>query len=230
MMIAAFGLIGTVLIYYFGKKIYDKKKKVYLSPLLLVPVAIILILLLSGASYADYATGAQWLTKLLGPATVAMAVPLYKNLQLLKENTRAIMSGILIGCILAITSSVVLAELLHFDWQTVLSLAPRSVTTPIAMNISGMLGGNGTLTAVFVIITGLLGIVVGPILIKLLKLRSSVSKGIVLGMGAHGCGISKALEFGPEEGTIASLAMIIMAGFTLAWAPVIVPFLEHLRL
>lgn len=227
-MIAVFSLLGTILIYLIGKKIYDKQKKFYLSPLLLVPLVTILVLQLSGASYSDYEAGAEWLTKLLGPATVAMAVPLYKNLQLLKQHTKAIFAGIFAGCILAIASSVFFSELLGFNWQTVLSIAPRSVTTPIAMNISGMIGGNGTLTAVFVIITGLIGIVVGPLLIKVLKLRSSVSKGVVLGMGAHGCGISKALEFGNEEGTIASLAMIIMAGFTLVWAPVIVPVLQRL--
>lgn len=227
-MIAVISLLGTISVYLLGKKIYAQQRKFYLSPLLIVPLVTILVLLVSGASYADYEAGAQWLTKLLGPATVAMAVPLYKNLQLLKKNTKAIFAGIFAGCLLAITTSVIFSALLGFNWQTVLSIAPRSVTTPIAMNISGMIGGNGTLTAVFVIITGLIGIVVGPFLIKALKLRSSVSKGIVLGMGAHGCGISKALEFGSEEGTIASLSMIIMAGFTLVWAPLIVPVLQHL--
>ena len=226
MMIGLILLLITVGVYRGSKTVYAIHQRIYLSPLLVVPTILIAILLLFGISYPDYQTGGQWLTRLLGPATVAMAVPLHKNFDLLLKHKAAILTGVASGAVLAVLSSAGLALMFGLSREIVLSIAPRSVTTPIAINIAEMVGGNETLAAVFVIMTGLIGIVIGPLLISRLRIESSVAKGLLLGMGAHGCGISKALELGEEEGAIASLAMIITAGSTLFIAPVFLSLIK----
>lgn len=219
--------MGTILVYWVSKVLYHKYKLVVLSPLIIVPLVLIILLVQTRISYTDYVGGAKWLTMMLGPATVAMAIPLYKNFKILKRYALEILTSIFIGSTLAIISSMILSSMLKFNQQIVISIAPRSVTTPIAIDISKIIGGVQTLTAVFVLLTGLVGLIVGPLIIKVLRIQSSAAKGVLLGLGAHGCGISKAIELGSEEGSIASLAMLIAAGITTALAPVIVPVISH---
>ncbi|HEX3014926.1 MAG TPA: LrgB family protein [Desulfobacteria bacterium] len=227
MLLSLICLVITILTYCTSKAIYKKYSLVILSPLLVVPVILITLMAVNHISYTSYAGGAKWLTKLLGPATVAMAIPLHKHFDLLKKHAYEILTSLFVGASVAIVSSMLLSALLNFNHQTIISIAPRSVTTPIAIDISQIIGGVQTLTAVFVIITGLTGIIIGPLIIKTFRIHTTIAKGVLLGLGAHGCGISKALELGAEEGTIASLAMIVTAGLSLALVPLLVPFLAN---
>lgn len=218
-------IVATLTIYAISKKIYQRYPKVYLSPLLITPVMLILILMTRGISFEDYNTGGQWLSKMLQPATIAFAIPLYKYYDVLKKHAVVILVSVLTGSITAIVSSALIAELLKLDASMVNSLIPRSVTTPIAMNISQIIGGVPNITAVFVIITGLLGTMLGPMIVKWFRIESEVARGVLLGTGAHGTGTSKAFEFSSLTGTISSISMIVSALLTLGIAPILISLL-----
>lgn len=218
-------IVATLAIYAVSKKIYQRYPKVYLSPLLITPVMLILILMTRGISFEDYNTGGQWLSKMLQPATIAFAIPLYKYYDVLKKHAVVILVSVLAGSITAIVSSALIAELLKLDTSMISSLIPRSVTTPIAMNISQIIGGVPNITAVFVIITGLLGTMLGPMIVKWFRIESEVARGVLLGTGAHGTGTSKAFEFSSLTGTISSISMIVSALLTLGIAPILISLL-----
>lgn len=225
MILRLLGIVLTVLVYWGCKQLYRRLPVVVFTPIVTSLLILVVILVTTHYSYTSYMDSAHWLTDLLGPSIVAMAVPLHKNYALLKQNAVAILVGIGTGSTVAIVSSVLLARLFHLSRTTGLSLAPRSVTTPIAMEISNWLGGIPTLTGVFVILTALAGIIVGPLAIKYLRIQSAVAKGTLYGTAAHGIGTSKAFEMGQLEGTYASLSMIIAAGLSVALALLLVPML-----
>ncbi|WP_438432798.1 LrgB family protein [Gorillibacterium sp. sgz500922] len=224
-LIAIAGLLSTVAVYAAVRRLYGRKPSVLFTPILLVPIVLLLLLAVTGISYTAYNKGANILTFLLKPATVAFAIPIYKHFDLLKKHAWEILGSVLIGSFAGISTSMLVGELFRLSPQVVGSLAPRSVTTPIAMEISTMIGANATLTAVFVIITGLLGFIVGPSVIRMLSIESRVSKGILMGMSSHGVGTSKAFELGDVEGTVSSLTMVLAAIATFMLAPWIVPLL-----
>lgn len=219
------GFLGTAGVFILCKMIYKKYNKLWLSPLLTCPLIIIAFLLIFNIDYTEYNVGAQWLSKLLGPATVAFAIPIYKNFALIKKYALAISISLLTGCLAAFASSYVIASLFGLNHNIVKSLVPRSITTPIAMDISNFIGGEANMTAVFVIVTGLAGSIIGPIIIRFLAIRTSAAKGLMLGMGAHGCGTSKAFEFGELEGTFSSVAMILAALLSIVLTEFIFPFI-----
>jgi len=210
-LIASLCLLATVFIYFLSKKLSKKIPIMIFSPLIISPLAIILIIYLFKIDYSTYNDGAKYLTNLLGPATVAFAVPIYKNFHLIKKYAATIVFSLVFGVIIAFGSSYFLALIFGMSSETIYSIVPRSVTTPIAMDISSMIGGEPNMTAVFVIITGLAGSVVGPYIIKYCRIQSPSARGLMLGMGAHGCGTSTAFTFGELEGTFSSLAMILAA-------------------
>ncbi|AOZ94711.1 CidB/LrgB family autolysis modulator [Paenibacillus crassostreae] len=212
-------LILTLTIYYTAKFIYKKWTKVFLSPLLITPLALVLLLLWGGVPYETYNMGGQWLSDLLQPATVAFAVPLYKHFKVLKKHAVEIIASVLFGSIVAMITSVVLGKWMHLNSSLVTSLMPRSITTPIAINVSEVIGGVPNITAVFVIITGLLGTIIGPSVLKIFHIDNEVARGILLGTSAHGMGTSKAFELSKLSGTISSISMILAALFTLGMAP-----------
>lgn len=224
-LIAWFGLPLTLIIYWAAKKLYQRKNKVYFSPLLLTPLIIVVILMQTGVSYESYNVGAGWLSDLLQPATVAFAVPLYKNFQTLKKHAAEIMVSVISGSVMAIISSAFLAKWLHLSSSLTTSLVPRSITTPIAMNVSQTIGGVPNMTAVFVIMTGILGSMIGPSVMKVFRIKGDIARGILFGTSAHGTGTSKAFEFSSLSGTISSISMILAALFTLCTAPLLMSFL-----
>ncbi|MGE6516325.1 LrgB family protein [Lysinibacillus sphaericus] len=228
MLIAVISLLGTIAIFYTCKIFYQKFKKEWLTPMLITPLVIISVLLLTGTSYDSYNAGANILTNLLGPATIAFAVPIYKNFSLLKKHAFEIFFSIAVGSAVAIISSFFMALMLGLNDELVHSLVPRSVTTPIAMDISNMIGGSPTLTAVFVMTTGILGSLLAPLIIRLSRFRTPSAKGLMLGMGAHGTGTSKAFEFGELEGTFASLAMVVAALISIILSTTFFPVFEQL--
>ncbi|WP_134683796.1 CidB/LrgB family autolysis modulator [Brevibacillus migulae] len=225
MMLELFGISMTVVLYWAAKKLYQHKPKVYFSPLILSPLLIVGFLLWTGIPYETYNVSASWLTDLLQPATIAFAIPLYKSFATLKKHASEIIASVLCGSVVAIATSALLAQLFDLNLRMVDSLIPRSVTTPIAMNISEMVGGIPAVTAVFVIITGIFGSQVGPAIIRLLRIENEVARGVMLGTNAHGAGTSKAFEFSAITGTVSSLSMILAAFITLGVAPWFLPVL-----
>nr|WP_275900689.1 LrgB family protein [Paenibacillus periandrae] len=226
MLILALGcLIITIAVYGLAKRLYRAVPKVYLSPLLLTPTVVMLVLLLTGIPYETYHIGTEWLSEMIGPATVAMAVPLYKHLAILKKHALTIMVSVCFGSSLAIVSSVWLAKELHLQNQIIDSLAVRSTTTPIAMAVTEMLGGTPAITAIFVLMTGLFGMIVGPLIIRLCRIEHEIARGVLFGTSAHTAGTSKAFEFSVVSGSISSVAMMVTAFFTLGTAPLVLLWL-----
>ncbi len=225
MITGFFCLIATLAVYGISKILYRVHSKVYLSPLLITPLVLVVALIWMKVPYESYHAGGQWLSDLLQPATVAFAVPLYKYYNVLKKHAVEILVSVLSGSIVAMFSSAALAKWMHLDMTLITSLIPRSVTTPIAMNVSEGLGGVPNITAVFVIITGLMGAMLGPMVMKAFHIDNEVARGVLFGTSAHGTGTSKAFELSSRTGTISSISMILAALFTLGAAPMILPIL-----
>nr|WP_044481640.1 MULTISPECIES: CidB/LrgB family autolysis modulator [Paenibacillus] len=217
----------TLVVYVLSKHLYRIHPRVYLSPLLITPLTLVIGLIWTQIPYETYHSGGKWLSFLLQPATIAFAVPLYKYFDVLKKHMVEILASVLTGSVVAMLSSAVLAKWMHLDSELITSLIPRSVTTPIAMNISEMIGGVPNITAVFVIMTGLLGVTLGPLVAKLFRIESEIARGVLFGTSAHGTGTSKAFEFSSLTGTISSISMIVAGLFTLVAAPVIILLLFH---
>ncbi|WEJ71268.1 LrgB family protein [Pseudomonas sp. PSE14] len=216
-----FWLAATLGGYLLSRLLYRRYQQYWLSPIVFVPVLLFALAIPMHATYADYARDTNWLVALLGPATVAFAIPIWQQRALLARHWPALLTGMLAGTSMAIGSSWALAHALALDGQVTLSLLPRSITTPFAMEMSHDLGGVPSLTAAFVMITGVFGALVGGVLMRLLHLRSALARGALLGVGAHGAGTSRAYEFGGEEGSAAGLLMVLTGLFNLLMAPVL---------
>ncbi|AWB46342.1 CidB/LrgB family autolysis modulator [Paenibacillus sp. CAA11] len=225
MIIGLICLLFTLAVYWTSKRVYRAKPRIYLSPLLVTPLVLILCLLAAKIPFESYNKGGKLLTDLLQPATIAFAIPLYKYFNVLKKHAVVIFVSVLSGSIVAMITSAFLGKWMHMDTSLVNSLVPRSVTTPIAMNISQVIGGVPNMTAVFVIITGLLGSLIGPSVLKLFRIENEIARGVLLGTSAHGMGTSKAFEFSSLSGTISSISMILSALITLGVAPLFISLL-----
>ena len=220
-MIGAGWLAATVALYAAAAALHRRAPVALLSPLLTAPAALAAALLAGRVPYRAYMGGGRWLADLLGPTTVAFAVPLWRSRDLLRRHARELSAGLLAGCAVAVGSSVELARMAGLDGLLVASLAPRSITTPLAMEVATRLGGSPALAAVFVIATALVGLVLGDLGIRHLPLRSPLARGALLGMGAHGAGTAQALALGPVEGAIAGLTMISAGLLVIAAVPAI---------
>ncbi|OMF22677.1 CidB/LrgB family autolysis modulator [Paenibacillus sp. FSL H8-0259] len=217
----------TIAVYLLAKRIYASSGKMYTSPLIITPLLIIAFLLMTGSSYESYNAGGKWLSDLLQPATIAFAIPLHKNFRVLKKHAAEIAAGVLSGTVIAVISSMLLAKWLHLSGDLATSLVPRSVTTPIAMSISQSIGGVPSITAVFVILTGVLGTMMGPSVLRLFRIDNEIARGVSLGTAAHGTGTSKAFELSSLTGTISSIAMILTALFSIGLAPALIAVFLH---
>lgn len=227
MMTGLLLLALTVAVYLLAKRIYASSNKMYASPLIITPLLIISFLLMTGIPYESYNAGGKWLTELLQPATIAFAIPLHKNFKVLKKHAAEIAAGVLSGTVMAVLSSMLLAKWLHLSGDLATSLVPRSVTTPIAMSISQSIGGVPSITAVFVILTGVLGTLMGPSVLRLFRIDNEIARGVSLGTAAHGTGTSKAFELSSLTGTISSIAMILTALFSIGLAPALLAVFLH---
>ncbi len=191
---ALFWLAATVGGYLLSRQLYRRVKWYWLSPIVFVPVLLYALAIPTHTRYADYARDTNWLVALLGPATVAFAIPIWQQRELLMRHWPALLAGMFAGTAVAIGSSWALAQALALDGQVTLSLLPRSITTPFAMEMSHDLGGVPELTAAFVMITGVFGAVIGGTLLRVLRLRTPLARGALFGVGAHGAGTSSAIQ------------------------------------
>ncbi len=177
------------------------------NPVLIAIVLLVGLLLVTGTPYASYFQGAQYVHFLLGPATVALAVPMYAALGSIRRNAHAILPAILAGAVVASGSAMLIGRWLGGSRQVVLSLAPKSVTTPIAMGIAEQIGGNPSLAAVFVLITGLTGIALGPPLLALVGVTDWRARGLAAGTAAHGLATARILLLNETAGAFGGLAI-----------------------
>lgn len=212
----------TIGFYVAAKRLHRRWPRPWLMPLALTPALLILVVLTLHATYRDYIGGAGWLVTLLGPVTVAFAVPIYEQRGLIRRQWPVLIIGMLAGSATAIATGWALATLLGLDGTLRASLLPRSISTPFAMVVSGDIGGVPDLTAVFVVLTGLLGAVIGDVMLTWLPIRSAMARGALLGIGAHGAGTARAYEIGREEGSVAGLVMVLAGLFNVLMAPILV--------
>ena len=217
-----FGMIVSLLAYKIGFEIQKKWKKVYLNPLLIAIVLVIVFLLLTGISYETYQYGAKYLSYLLTPVTVCLAVPLYKQMETLKKNLAAILISIGIGCVVHAGILIAVTVLCKMDQQLLLSVMSKSVTTAIALGVTGEIGGIQGITVIGVMIAGIAGAVVGPSILKMFHITEPVAQGLALGSASHAVGTSKAIELGEIQAAMSSLAIVVTGILTVVIVPWVV--------
>lgn len=216
------GVAMSLAAYLAGMKIKEKFKLEIFNPLLLAIIILIITLSVFKIDYEDYNEGGKVISFFLGPATVALALPLYKKFELFKKNAVPILAGIVTGIITGILTIAGLSKLFNLTEELKMSLIPKSITTPIAMVLSEQLGGYSSITVAAVIITGILGAVLGPVLTKVFKIKDKVAVGIAMGNASHAVGTSKAMEMGETEGAMGSLTIALAGIITVLIAPFII--------
>lgn len=219
--IALASLLITVVLYGLVKTFYLKKRNWWSAPILAVPLLVIALVVLAKVPYRVYFEDTRWLTWMLGPATVAFAVPIYEHRAMIRRHWLSLSCGVLVGMPVAVFSSIWLARLLGLSELLQRSLAPRSISTPFALATASGIGASPDLTAVFVVMTGVCGMLLGEVMLAWMPLRSSLARGALFGAAAHAAGTAKASELGAEEGVVASLTMMLGGLATVFAAPLI---------
>ncbi|HDY3058897.1 TPA: LrgB family protein [Salmonella enterica] len=226
-------LIITLGIYSANKRLYRRFRKLPLMPLVLTPALLVLMLVFGHISWQNYIGESHWLLWLLGPATIAFAVPVYDNLAIIKRHWMSLTAGVVTATVVAVTSSVWLARLFTLSDEIQRSLAVRSVTTPFALAaaepLGGQpdlvaaepLGGQPDLVALFVVVTGVFGMAVGDALFLRLPIREGMAKGAGFGAASHGAGTARSYELGQQEGVVASLVMMLSGVVMVLAAPLV---------
>lgn len=223
------GLTITLVAYGLAYRLYLKANSSPLTNPVVVSVAMLIgLLVLTGTSYDDYFEGAQFVHFLLGPATVALAVPLYQQFSRLRQLWLPVTISLVCGVVIAAGSSVWLARLFGGSNEIQLSLAPKSATAPVAMGISEQIGGLPSLTAVLVVLTGITGAVLGTRLFQLIGVRDDTAKGIAMGVAAHGIGTARAFQVSAQMGAFSGLAMALSAFATALVVPWLVDMMQGL--
>jgi len=221
----AFTIILTVVLYIVSRKIWLKTQNALLAPLLLSTTAIILILHYSGITFEQYKPGKAIMTFLLGPATVGLALPLYLNRNVLRTSFVPILVGIACGSMATLTTAVVLAKLSGLDSVIVASIATKSITAPIAIEVAHIIGGDPAIAVAFVVFTGTLGSMIGAGFLSLCRITNPVARGLAMGVTAHGQGTATILHEGQTQGAMAGVAMALAAVFTSFIAPFYITWL-----
>ncbi|ERM02470.1 membrane protein [Brucella intermedia 229E] len=219
---------ATILLYLAAKRVYRRFPLWWLTPLAVTPL-LLMALVMGGLNqnYRGYFSATHWLVALLGPATVAFAIPIYQQRATIRRYWPVLLAGgVVVGSSSAMASAWGgLAHLLGLNEAISLSLMPRSMSTPFAMTVSGDIGGTPDLTAIFVVLTGVFGAAMGEVMLNWLPIRSALARGALFGMGAHGAGVAKAHQIGSEEGSIAGLVMVLVGLVNVLAAPLIAHFL-----
>lgn len=222
------GLTITLLAYQGAYRLYKRADFHPLAnPVLIAVVALVLLLYLTGTAYQTYFDGAQFVHFLLGPATVALAIPLYAQLPRLRAMAGPLLAALLAGSATAMLSAVLIGKLFGASQATLLSLAPKSVTTPIAMGIAERIGGLPSLTAVLVITTGILGAVSARFIYQALGITDHAVRGFAIGVASHGIGTARAFQVSEQAGAFSGLAMGLNALMTALLVPLLLPWLQR---
>ena len=213
-----FGVAVSIAAYEAGSLLKKKYHSALFNPLLLSVAATIVLLILFRIDYDTYYEGAKYLSYLLTPATVCLAVPMYEQLELLKKNLKAVMVGILSGVLMSLGCILVMAIVFGLNHETYVTLLPKSITTAIGMGVSEELGGYVTITVATIVITGVLGNIIGEGLCTLLHIEEPIAKGVALGTASHAIGTARAMEMGEIEGAMASLSIAVAGLLTVVGA------------
>ncbi len=213
-----FGVAVSIAAYEAGSLLKKKYHSALFNPLLLSVAATIVLLVLFRIDYDTYYEGAKYLSYLLTPATVCLAIPMYEQLELLKKNLKAVMVGIISGVLMSLGCILVMAIVFGLNHETYVTLLPKSITTAIGMGVSEELGGYVTITVATIVITGVLGNIIGEGLCKLFHIEEPIAKGVALGTASHAIGTARAMEMGEIEGAMASLSIAVAGLLTVAGA------------
>lgn len=220
-------LTTTLVVYYLADALYQRVGQwPAANPVLVSIVLLVMVLTITGTSYQRYFDGAQFVHFLLGPTTVALALPLWHYADRLRRMWLPLSAALLIGSLTSIVSVVIIGRLLGVSATTLRSLIPKSVTTPIAMGISEQIGGLPSLTAVLVIVTGIIGAVIARDLFERLRIAGQAAQGLAIGVASHGIGTARALQMHIETGAFAGLAMGLNGALTTLLAPLLVQWLS----
>ncbi|MDU5082444.1 hypothetical protein CIW83_01510 [Tissierella sp. P1] len=221
-----FGFVISIIAFQIGLFINKKTKKAIFNPLIIAIGMIIILLLSFDIDYEVYNKGGSIITFFLGPATVVLAVPLYKQIERLKTSGIPVVVGIVVGCSISIISIFYLSKILGLTEPVSLSLVPKSVTAAISREIAAQLGGLPALTVAVTVLTGITGNVIGPAVCKLFRIQDEVSVGIAMGTASHAIGTAKAMELGEVQGAMGSLAISVAGLITVFLAPWLVQILS----
>ena len=219
------GVMISLASYGLGMWLRKKTGLSFMNPLLISIILVIAFLLLTGVSYQTYAEGANAISFLLTPATICLAVPLYKQFNLLKKNWKAVVAGVVSGVVSSLVCILLLALLFKFDHQTYVTFLPKSITTAIGMGVTEELGGYVSLAVVVIVITGVLGNVIAEGVLKLFRIEEPIAKGIAIGSSSHAVGTAKAMEIGQIEGAMSSLSIVVCGLLTVIGASVFAHFI-----
>ncbi|ASB72162.1 MULTISPECIES: LrgB family protein [Bacillus] len=220
--IAIIIILLTVAAYLAMVKLYKRFPLPFLIPVLTTTILIVAVLMIFHVSYEGYMIGGKWINSLLGPAVVALAYPLYKQWHIIVKYCVPILGGVLVGLCMGMISGLIFAEAFGIDHDLLLSILPKSITTPVAIQIAAGLGGVPSMTVVFVMIAGFSGVILGPLFLKWLRIRSSLGQGIALGSASHALGTSKALEYGELAVSMSSVSMTLCAVLGSFFCPLVV--------
>jgi predicted murein hydrolase (TIGR00659 family) len=216
-----FCIFVTLVAFETGMAIYKKTKFPLFNPLLIAIVIVIGILVVFNIDYEVYNLGGKFINSFLGPATVVLAVPLYKQLEALKRNLWPILIGVFVGSVASIISIIFLGRAFKLDETLILSLIPKSVTTPIGVEVSRSLGGVTSITIVAIVLTGIFGAIIVPLVTRYFNIKNKIAIGISIGTSAHALGTTKAFEMGETEGAMSSLSIGVAGIITVIMAPII---------
>lgn len=215
-----FGTVISLAAYEGGLLMKKKFKLAIFNPLMIGTVCIMAVLSLLKIEYRHYMEGAKYISYLLTPATVCLAVPLYRQLGLLKQNLKAVAGGIASGVLASLLSVFLLAKLFGLNHEQYVTLLPKSITTAIGLGISEELGGITTITVAVIIVTGILGNIIAEFIYRIFHIEESVAKGLALGTASHAIGTARAMEMGEIEGAMSSLAIAVAGLVTVFGASV----------
>lgn len=202
-----FGTGLTILAYWIGMKVSRKLKKTIFNPYLIAVVLVLAVLAIFSIPYSSYAEGGDFIGMFLTPVTTILALSIYRQRETVKSHFIPILTGTIVGSIVSVITIVLLAEAMGITEELKYSLVPKSVTTPIAVAISDSLGGIRSLTVTALIITGVMGNILAPLLVKLFRVRSRIATGVAIGTASHVIGTSKALEMGEDIGAMSGIAL-----------------------
>lgn len=202
-----FGVVITLVAFLLGDWLKKKTGLAICNPLLIASILVIAFLVVAGIDYADYEEGAKYISYLLTPATVCLAIPLYKQLSLLKEHGTAIIIALLSGCAASMAGVLLMSMLFGLSHEEYVTLLPKSITTAIGMGISEELDGIVTITVAVIIITGILGNVIASAVCKIFRITDPIATGLAIGTASHAIGTARAMELGEIEGAMSSLSI-----------------------
>ena len=219
-----FGLFISIGAYFAGWLLNKKFKKDFVNPLIIAVILVIAFVLISGMDFEAYEKQASFLNYLLTPATICLAIPLYKQLGILKKNLAAVSVAVVAGSVSAMLSILLVSLAFGVTHEIYVSLLPKSITTAIGMGVSEELGGVQEITVAVIVVTGVIGAMIGKPLCKLFKISNPVAVGLAFGVSAHAVGTSKALEIGEIEGAMSGLAIVVTGILTVALSPLFALF------